>query len=915
VGRLAELAEAAALLDGARLLTLTGPGGGGKTRLAVELAARLQEQFPDGTPFVDLSPLSRGEFVWEQVASAAGVRDAGSGHEWSKAAITHLSPRRALVVLDNCEHLVPSAAAVAAELLVAAPRLKIVATSREPLGVGGEVTWSVPPLSDLDGVALFTERARQARPNFSLGPKDIDAVRSICHRLDGIPLAIELAAARTRAFAPADIVARLQDRLELLPAGPRTAPARQATLQASFDWSYDLLSDAEKALLRQCSVFVGGFDLEAAVAVCPDGSLDVLAGLVDRSLLLVQDESTLGASRYRMLEPIREFAAKRLAEADEVDAIRTRHRDHFLVLAETSEPLLASADEDRWRARLSLEMDNMRAALSWSRDRGDAEPLARHVTALFQFWAWPGRVRELSGWLDAAGYRLDQLSPRWRAVLRNRQCMPPLVLPGSAPFEQVPALAREALEQARAAGDRNEEGLALLIQGMIAGLLGGAEAMRPYIEQGRPLMSRSPSTTFLGVSESMMLSAYLMLRLFQSGPEETQRVAEEAIDIAMERGDRHTKLFCMSFGGYAALTQGRLADAFRLFDATVAGGRQTNDSNYLHSLLGLAWIDMFRGDFAAAHEAVAESRASAKKAGTDSVSITSLEPLAAMLLGWMHLAEGEAAAAAEKLAPIIAVNRASMIAKWGALPLTLLAEAQLRMSERAEAAAFLEEATALATRGRMTWILGRVARLRAELRSSEGDLTAAEALAHESLALARDAGDQMGLVDALELLARLAAEQDSVREAVRLWAAAESLRNELGYAVYPAEEAPREAAIANARRPLGPDDFESTWAEGAHMSADEATAYAARGRGERKRPSTGWASLTPSELEVARLVGQHLSNPEIGNRLFISRATVKTHLVHIFAKLGIESRSELAAEANKHRIVGPPVETKERARS
>src|SRR5262245_26938120 len=255
VGRESELADAATVLGEARLLTLTGPGGAGKTRLALRLAFSVAEQFPDGVWFVDLSPLSGGGFVWDQVAMTLGVTETGSGMPLREAVGRYLARRRALVVLDNCEHLVESAAEVTAELLAAAPELKVVATSREPLAVGGEVTWAVPPLSDGDGLELFSDRARQARPRFVLQEEDADAVRTICRRLDGLPLAIELAAARTRAFAPADIAAGLRDRLELLAAGPRTAPARQATLQASFDWSYELLSAAERNLLRQCSVF------------------------------------------------------------------------------------------------------------------------------------------------------------------------------------------------------------------------------------------------------------------------------------------------------------------------------------------------------------------------------------------------------------------------------------------------------------------------------------------------------------------------------------------------------------------------------------------------------------------------------------------------------------------------------------
>jgi len=243
-----------------------------------------------------------------------------------------------------------------------------------------------------------------------------------------------------------------------------------------------------------------------------------------------------------------------------------------------------------------------------------------------------------------------------------------------------------------------------------------------------------------------------------------------------------------------------------------------------------------------------------------------------------------------------------MIARFAAVPLVVLAQAQLALGELGEAAAMLDEATSLAGAGAATWILGRAARIRAELRAREGDPQEAESLAHQALNLGRGAGDQLGIVDALELLARLAAEQDSNKEAIRLWAAAESRRSELGYARFPVDRGPHEAAVAAANDTLGADEFAATWAEGAKLSMEEAIAYAVRGRGERKRPSTGWASLTPSELDVVRLVGEHLTNPEIAGRLFVSRATVKTHLVHIFTKLGIDSRSELAAEAVRRGI-------------
>ena len=899
VGRETELARAAALLAEARLLTLTGPGGAGKTRLALRLASAVAKDFPDGVWFVDFSPLSGGEFVWEQVAITLGVKDQGPGRTLAEAVAPRLAPRQVLLVLDNCEHVVESAAEVTATLLAAAPELKIVATSREPLEVSGEITWAVPPLGDADGAELFIDRARRARPEFRLRQEDADAVRSICRSLDGLPLAIELAAARARALDPAYIAAGLKDHLALLPKGPRTAPQRQSTLAASFDWSHELLSDAERVLLRQLSVFAGGFDVAAALAVCPAASLELVAALTDRSLIMVEHRSDQPEPRYRMLETVREFAAEHLDEAEEVELLRTRHRDHYLALAETLEPLLLGPEEDRWRARLRVELDNLRAALAWSRDQGEAEALARMLSALAWFWVTPGRITEFQVWLNAAADRAGDLSPGLAARIRNFQSMLALT---TGSIGEVPALANEAIALARAGGDQHEEALALSIQGLVAGLVGGAEAMRPYLDEALPL-ARSAGFS-LGVI--LFLSAFVALRLFQSDPEEPRRLADEAVAIAKNSVDRHNRLFATGFAGYLALVQGRLADADLIFKSIVADGRETNDSNFMHSLLGLAWVGLFRGNFAAARAAIAESRAAAQPSLADSVSIITIDPIARWILGWLDLAGGNAAHARETLAAVVEVFRSSPMSRYAAVPLVLMAEAQLTLGALDDATASLDEAASRARSGAMTWVLGRAALVRAKLHARDSELDAAESQAHESLGLAREAGDQLGLVDALEVLGRLAAGQDSNKEAVRLWAAAETLREELGYVRFPVEQGPYEGAVASANQALGQDDFAAAWAEGAKLSREEAIAYAARGRGERRRPTAGWASLSPSELVVVRLVGQHLSNPEIAGKLFVSRATVKTHLVHIFAKLSVGSRSALAAEAVRRGIVSRP---------
>ena len=905
VGREVELAEATPLLAEARLLTLIGPGGAGKTRLALRLASDVADLFPDGAWFVDLSPLAGGEFVWDRLARTVGIKQPGPGRTWAEQAASHLVASQALIVLDNCEHVPVAATEVIASVLASAKGVRFVATSREPLGVGGEVTLVVPPMSETDAVDLFIDRARQALPQLRLREADMKAVVDICHRLDGLPLAIELAAARVRALDPAQIAAGLKDRLAFLPSAPRTAPPRQSTLAASFDWSYELLSDPERALLRQLSVFAGGFDVEAALAICPAASLELLAAMADRSLIIVENRSAEPGPRYRMLETVRQFAAEHLDEAQEVEQLRSRHRDYYLRLAETAEPHVHGADEERWRSRLSHELDNLRGALTWSQDRREAEALSRMVIALSPWWQLRGAFAEAEMWLETALSQAKSLPPLLRAQLLNLLCVFALNLGHGV--AEAPAWANEALALARGTGDRREQGYALSVLGVSAELAGSTQAARPYFEQARSL---APLTGSALAGRHLMMT-YLtsfpafVVRMFQSNPEEPRRLADDWIDHARAGGHSFFLYQGMWGAGQIALIEGQLAGATQLLETALAEGGHTDDTLIWKCGLGLAWVAMLRGAFASARAAIDDCLLAVQVSQAAGGSGRMVVPASKLLLGWMDLADGDPDQARQRLTPVVDLIRPSALSRFASLPLVSLAEAELALGHLDKANALLEEATALARSGELTWILGRASLVRARLRVRQGELQEAESLAHEALSLGVEAGDQLGLIDALETLATLAAKQDSSAQAVRLWAAADSQRAILEYR-FEIDRAAHDAALMQVRQSLPEDEFEAAWADGRRLSLQEAIAYARRGRGERRRPATGWASLTPSEMDVVRLVAGHLTNPEIAARLFVSRATVKTHLRHVFAKLGIESRTELVAEAFGHGIRPQP---------
>ncbi|MBO0687005.1 MAG: AAA family ATPase, partial [Candidatus Dormibacteraeota bacterium] len=358
VGRSRELAEVGDLLARNRLVTILGAGGIGKTRIALEAAPRAAGR--DAAWFVDLAPLRSGARIWERIAAALGVRESDQQAP-RQTVIAYLARRRGLIVLDNCEHIVEEIAAVAQALLRGCPQIRVLATSREPLGVYGEQAWRAPPMEPEEAVSLFTERARLTAPSGQVPER---VVGELVSRLDGLPLAIELAAARVAVLSPREILRRVEDAFPLLTGGARTLAPRQQTLRATVDWSYDLLGGEQRQLFCRLSAFAGGFDVEAAEAVQGGPVLDLLSGLVNRSLVIAQP-SSLGM-RYRLLEVLRQYGQSRLQEKGEAEEVRRRHAVHFLQVARRMDAELRRGERGSWLPRMRLERENLRAALDWA---------------------------------------------------------------------------------------------------------------------------------------------------------------------------------------------------------------------------------------------------------------------------------------------------------------------------------------------------------------------------------------------------------------------------------------------------------------------------------------------------------------------------------------------------------------------
>ncbi len=578
VGREGELEETKRLLAETRVLTLIGTGGIGKTRLSLQLAADVMDAYPDGVWLVDLAAIGDPALVPNAVARVWGLIEE-AGTPFTETICRHARSLRMLLLLDNCEHLLAACAHLVASLTRVGPNIRILATSREPLRTAGEQTYDLPPLSlpkpkaDLttflrsDAVRLFVERARLTRPDFAVA-EQTSAVAKICAALDGIPLALELAAARVGSLAVETIAARLDDRFGLLNRGSRNVLPRQQTLRAMIDWSYDLLGASEKTLFARLSVFVAGWTLDAAEAVTAAGELrqedvlDLLDRLIQKSLVLMHDYG----HRYRMLETIRDYAAGRLRENSEEEAIRERHHSYFLALAEKSEPALRGrTDEAKWLRRLETEHDNLDAALQWSLEpQGRVENAVRLCAALGHFWRVRGHWREGRDWCSSALQRDGGKAPkgvRAKALLTSAVMTSRL-----GEITQAQALVQEALTLAREVGDRVLEAGALNNLSNIVGDRGNFAEAQALLERAVAINRELGNHVWETINLRNLGYLFISQRDFTAA----RAPLERALSLSREIGNRTLEAGALSNLGLLDQRRGEYAAARNLASQALA---------------------------------------------------------------------------------------------------------------------------------------------------------------------------------------------------------------------------------------------------------------------------------------------------------------------------------------------------------
>ena len=896
VGRQEEIASVVDLVRASRVVTLTGAGGAGKTRLAQHVAAQLADEWLDGAWWVELAPLDAGG-VLAEVATVLRVNDPG-------ALADRLSARELLVVLDNCEHVLDVVAPLVQSIVAKCPSVRVLATSRGPLDVPAEVTWRVPPLgvpnvaeavtverlAQFDAVHLFIDRARRARPNFELTSDNGPAVAELCARLDGIPLAIELAAARTKSLTPQQVLGGLDDAFRLLTGGSRLVMARQQTLEASIAWSHELLGAPERVLLRRLSVFAGGWDLEAAEAVCGGGELDAmgvldaLERLIDQSLVRVDENGS--TARYQMLETVRQFAARQLDTTGESDTVVRAHTEWFrrFVLRPGADPY--GPQEPLLIARFTAEMGNIASAFRELEADGDGDVLGDAVLAVVPFWNSVQQTRsgEAVLWLGKA-LAVDSGAPTARRA-RLLHASGEHGMHTGQPFVFWPDL-QAAIEVGEAVSDVRTVAAARGILGMGIGLFDHSAGMEMLERALAEATSIQDDLAIVGVlywqACLCWANAFDIRRatsILEDGEPLVKKVGSESISSAWVGCQAFVRSIAGDHAGVrtalAALPTTRLmppGEVMRLQHewqlAADLGEPGRTTRWFVDALLAF-------------------------ERGQNGLAITLMRELVADVLRQRdELEQWEAL--------LEHTRQNALFPREASFSRFKQAQAHVIHGDVVAARSAFDDAHAQlvgTTNAWRDWTLYRLLAHTTEalIHRAEGDPVRAEEAVQSLLTVAVEQWFIRDALLALEMLAGLATARGSWVEAGRLAGAAQGQRDarQLHSRVEPFRSMLTNDLVA-ARAALGDDSFDAAFAEGRRLSFDDAVAYARRSRGDRGRPTIGWSALTPTERRVADLARLGRSNAEIGRELLMGIETVKTHLSSVYAKVGGANRTKLAA--------------------
>jgi predicted ATPase/DNA-binding CsgD family transcriptional regulator/Tfp pilus assembly protein PilF len=871
IGREREIADIARSLQVARLLTLTGSGGSGKTRLSIEVASHLLENYPEGVWFVELGALTDPALVAPIVASTLNMREE-TGRSLVATLEEGLGHHKVLLILDNCEHLVRACASLVDTLLRSCPHLHVLATSRHVLNIAGETIWRVPSLSFPDphhfqpfdavrkyeAIQLFMERARLKQPAFDLTPDNAASMAQLCYAMDGLPLALELAAAHVGTMPVQDMAARLDERFRLLVGNSHSTPNRQQTLRAAIDWSYDLLSEIEQRLLRSLAVFTGSFSLDAVESVCmhqvtgdPDAyeAIDLLPELVDRSLVVMEERK--GETRYRLLNTIRQYALLKLrADVNEEAALHTRHLHWYTQFAEEAQPQLQGPDQVAWLERLQLEYDNIRAALEWGLvSESGLESVSRLAVALGWFWYVHGYATEGRQWLEVA---IDSgtLPPELRALALYRAG---LLARSQGDYGQATSLFTRCLEIYRAIGDKKYISATLLSLGVVATNTGEYEQ----------------ATTLL----------------------------KESLALKQEIGDRSGGAIALNNLANIATDQGDFAQARQYFEECVAIQTEAENKFMLAvSLNNLGNIARCLGEYDKARQLVLESLRIKRELGDKIETASSLHKLAE--IEWCERNYAEALRlCTEGLESLQDTGDKEATA----LILNTLGEIARCQGDYPEARARYEEALSTA---KEKWVINDALCNLGRLAAQEGNYIQAEAKLKECLRAYTLVGAKKGIAECLATAGRIGAAEGLLEMAVRLFGAADLLLTVSGYRMHPDDENELRQSHVAVRSRIGKAAWAAAWEEGHAMPLDtavalaietmEATVQAMSVAASKKAASRGPRypkELTQREVEVLRLVAEGLTDAGIAERLFLSTHTIHAHLRSIYAKLGVTTRS------------------------